>query len=65
MCDKVQVAGHAPLSLAGAHFFLAFLLLWPFVVRKRGFCLSPHWRYLALMGFIQYTVGARGTFHGT
>ncbi len=64
---KMGLAYTRPLTMAGARYFLAFLLLLPLVIRrgKAVGSLSPRsWARLFLMGLSAYTVGNGALFWG-
>ena len=64
---KMGLAYVGPLTLAGLRYFLAFLLLFPFLLRrgKAARSWSPRlWLRLGLIGFFAYTLGNGAMFWG-
>jgi drug/metabolite transporter (DMT)-like permease len=64
---KIILAEMGPLTIAGFRYFLAFLFLFPFLVRKEGFRTSISkrlWLRLFLIGISAYTIGNGALFWG-
>lgn len=64
---KIALEEMTPLTAAGIRYFLAFVILIPFLIRKRKISLPPSfniWSRLFLLGFGAYTVGNGALFWG-
>jgi len=64
---KIILADMGPLTIAGFRYFLAFLILFPFLVRKEGVRTSISkglWLRLFLIGISAYTIGNGALFWG-